>query len=122
MFVSLFGVILHCTFSQDYHFCPFQVFLSVIVCCGESHCGEYGLAVFLKGSDLSLSMHPMMKRSTAQDFKSHVHTTLTEGLQNTKKCFQLRKVLSVLLQKDTKYVENHYACINTCIKLYREKP
>ena len=40
---------------------------------------------FSQGSDLSLSMHPMMKRSTAQDFKSHVHTTLTEGLQNTNK-------------------------------------
>ena len=58
----------------------FRLSLTVRVCWGVSHSGQYGVT-FFQGSDLSFSMHPMMKRSTAQDFKSYVYISLTEGLQ-----------------------------------------
>ena len=58
-------------------------------------------------------MHPMMKRSTAQDFKSHVHTSLTEGLKTQTNVFDywLARLegFESKLRKDT-YIKTHCAC------------
>ena len=112
VFVSLICDTLHFPFSHDYHFCSFQV---IVVCQSMlRHVQKWPVwrDLFVRG--VTLSMHPMMKRSTAQDFKSHVHTTLTEGQQNTNKYIWFlagatERFWKHILRK-ANHIETHCAC------------